>query len=45
MNLETGDQFLLDLDYRYLNFFPDGLLLTGMNYETGQILQQWLEYP
>ena len=45
MNLETGDQFLLDQDYRYLNFFPDGLLLTGMNYETGQILQQWLEYP
>ena len=45
MNLETGDQFLLDYDYRYLNFFPDGLLLTGMNYETGQILQQWLEYP
>ena len=45
MNLETGDQFLLDLDYRYLNFFPDGLLLTGINYETGQILQQWLEYP
>ena len=29
MNLETGDQFLLDQDYRYLNFFPDGLLITG----------------
>ena len=45
MNLETGDQFLLDYDYRYLNFFPDGLLITGTNHTSGEPFQQWLEYP